>query len=166
MTKLDSTGSALDYSTFLGGNIWDFGAAIAVDADDNAYVTGWTTSSDFPTTDGAFERRPAGCPDVPSRRPCSAGAFVAKLKMPKPGQGIDDLLYSTYLGGSASDYASSIAVDAQGNAYVTGSTTSHDFPTKEEAFDRALTVVLTPLWRNSKCQRLAKEWTTSSIPLI
>src|SRR5437867_4977604 len=113
VTKLDPTGTAL-YSTYLG-NAYAFG--IAVDADGNAYVTGSTTSTTFPTTPGAFKPSFAGgnCGAnggyfVPCRN-----AFVTKLDPTGSA-----LVYSTFLGGSALDEGRGIAVDALGNAYVTG----------------------------------------------
>jgi len=126
VTKLNATGSALVYSTYLGGSGDDFneGFAIAVDAQGNAYVTGSTTSPNFPTTSGAFQTIFGGCGT------CFfpvADAFVAKVNT--LASGFASLVYSTFLGGSDDDGGSGIAVDAAGNAYVTGSTASADFPT-------------------------------------
>jgi hypothetical protein len=118
VTKLDPTGSALLYSTYLGGSSQDQGQGIAVDADGNAYVTGLTSSSDFPTTAGAFQATSRG-----------RDAFVTKLNPSGSA-----LVYSTFLGGAASDSGQGIAVDANGNAYVAGVTTSSDFPTTVGAF--------------------------------
>jgi hypothetical protein len=120
VTKLNPAGSALEYSTYLGGLGNDTGQGIAVDADGNAYVTGSTGSGDFPTTPGAFDTSYNGGGD----------AFVTKLN--SLGTGLE---YSTYLGGSAADGGNGIAVDADGNAYVAGSTTSPGFPTSPGAFD-------------------------------
>jgi beta-propeller repeat-containing protein len=119
VTKLNATGSALVYSTYLGGSDWDFGFAIVVDAAGNAYVTGQTLSTNFPTTLGAFQPVFGGPGD----------AFVTKLD---PAGSI--LVYSTYLGGSLSDIGFRIAVDATGNAYVAGFTESINFPTTTAAF--------------------------------
>ncbi|TMI08125.1 MAG: hypothetical protein E6H40_12740 [Betaproteobacteria bacterium] len=113
VTKLDATGSALVYSTYLGGSSGDEGFGIAVDAAGSAYVTGGTGSADFPTTAGAFQTTYGG-----------GDAFVTKLNATGTA-----LVYSTYLGGSGNDYGSGIAVDAAGSAYVSGSTSSTDFPT-------------------------------------
>ena len=114
VTKLNPTGSALLYSTYLGGSGADFGAGIAVDSSGNAYVTGLTGSSDFPTAN-AFQSMIGG----------SFNAFVTKLNAAGSA-----LVYSTYLGGSGgNDGAAGIAVDSSGNAYVTGSTNSRNFPT-------------------------------------
>jgi hypothetical protein len=119
VTKLNATGSALVYSTYLGGNGYDYGISVAVDAGDNAYLTGSTTSSSFPTTLGAFQTN-------------WGGAFVTKLNATGTG-----LVYSTYLGGG-DDGGSGIAVDANGNAYVTGATGSSNFPTTAGAFQRSI----------------------------
>ena len=126
VTKLGPTGSApLLYSTFLGGSGgFDEGYAIAVDGAGNAYVTGYTQSADFPTTPGAFDTTLDGVQD----------AFVTGL-VPTGGA---PLLYSTYLGGAGGDGGFGIAVAGTGNAYVTGSTTSTDFPTTADAFDMSL----------------------------
>src|SRR6267154_3700134 len=124
VTKLNPAGGGpadLVYSTYLGCSGFDNGLGIAVDnsSSPNAYVTGYTDSSDFPTTTGAFQTIPGGGED----------AFVTKLN--PVGSGSADLAYSTYLGGSGSDRGYKIAVDAQPNpnAYVTGITSSTDFPT-------------------------------------
>jgi hypothetical protein len=118
ITKLDPAGSSLVYSTYLNAPI----GAIAVDAQGNAYVTG-TAGTDFQTTPGAFQPALAG----------SFDAFVAKLNPPGSG-----LVYSTYLGGTNEDHGNGIAVNAAGNAYVTGSTSSSNFPTTPDAVQPAL----------------------------
>jgi hypothetical protein len=119
VTKLNRSGSALVYSTFLGGTSFgDQGLGIAV-RDDRAYVTGGTNSSDFPTTPGAFDRTLGGVRD----------AFVTKLNATGSA-----LAYSTFLGGTGEDEGSDIAV-LDGRAYVTGFTQSSDFPTTPGAFD-------------------------------
>jgi hypothetical protein len=118
--KLNPTGSTLVYSTYLGGSHTDVGAfGIAVDGSGNAYVTGKTSSSDFPTTPGAFQQALKG----------TSNAFVTKLNPTGSA-----LLYSTYLGGSSNDGGADIAVDSSGNAYVTGGTDSIDFPATPGAF--------------------------------
>jgi uncharacterized repeat protein (TIGR03803 family) len=125
VVKVNAAGSGLLYSTYLGGSIGlgESGYAIAVDASGNAYVTGLTSSSNFPTTPGAFQT---------SRRGTSSNAFVSKLN-PKGSA----LLYSTFLGGSGiGDYGFGVAVDASGHAYVIGGTYSSDFPTTHGAFRR------------------------------
>ena len=124
-SKLNAVGSALMYSTYLGGSGADSGRSIAVDASGNAYVTGITHSSDFPTTPGAFQTASAGNGDT----------FVSKLNAAGSA-----LMYSTYLGeevgGNPDDSGEGdgIAVDASGNAYVTGMTSFSDFPTTPGAF--------------------------------
>ena len=117
VTKLNADGSDLVYSTFLGGSE---GRGIAVDAAGAAYVTGWTGSTTFPTTPGAFDPSYNGGTDD----------FVTKLNAAGSG-----LVYSTFLGGLSSDVGKGIAVDAAGAAYVTGETYSDDFPTTPGAFD-------------------------------
>jgi hypothetical protein len=118
----------LSYSTFLAGSSDNFGNAIAVDKRGNAYVTGGTTSSDFPTTAGAFETSYQG--DNGSGFQGVVGdVFVTKLN--REGSA---LVYSTYIGGSGGDNAYGIALDPQGNAYLTGGTNSLDYPVTPGAY--------------------------------
>jgi hypothetical protein len=123
--KLNRAGSALVYSTYLGGGFGDEGFGIAIEASGNAFVTGLTASSDFPTTPGAFQTTPGG---GSCSVPCQ-DAFVTKLNAAGSA-----LLYSTYLGGSGDDYGMAIAVDSPGNAYVAGATDSTNFPITPGAF--------------------------------
>jgi hypothetical protein len=111
---LNPAGSAYVYSTFLGGSVIDSGEGIVVDSSDNAYVTGLTESSNFPTTSGAFQTTYGGSTD----------AFVTKVNPTGSA-----LVYSTYLGGNANDSGAGIAIDGNNNAYVTGQTSSSNFPT-------------------------------------
>ena len=120
VTKLNATGSALAYSTFLGGAQDDLGFGIAVDVAGNAYTTGLTASPDFPTTPGAFDTTFNGGSD----------AYVTELSLTGSA-----LVYSTFLGGSSGDIGARIAVDSTGNAYVVGQTGSPDLPTTSGAFD-------------------------------
>ena len=112
---------ALDYSTYLGGSDRDTGLSLAVDEDGNAYVTGWTSSSDFPVTGGAYDASFNGIwYDV----------FVTRLNSTGSG-----FIYSTYLGGSGDETAYGIAIDGSRNVYVTGYTNSSDFPTTAGAYN-------------------------------
>ena len=135
VTKINPTGTALVYSTYLGGtpaavpaggsDPFEFGRAIAVDAAGNAYVAGQTTSANFPTTSGAFDRSlNVGTFDA-------TDAFVTKLNAAGSG-----LVYSTFIGGTDIDDALAIAVDGSGQAHVGGQTGSTNFPTTAGAFDR------------------------------
>ena len=196
MTKLNPAGTALVYSTFVGGSNMEFGNGLAVDAAGNAYVTGTTKSTNFPTTGGAFDRTlntPGTCPrcgidntdgfvfklnaagsprllhlsrrrprhrlaagyrgnragnafvvgETPSSEfPTTAGAFdrtrsgqidMFVTKLNPTGSA---LAYSTFVGGAQVDNGQSITVDAAGNAYAMGSSSSTDFPTTAGAFDR------------------------------
>jgi Bacterial Ig-like domain (group 3)/Beta-propeller repeat len=128
VTKINAAGTALIYSTYLGGSTYpgngdNSGAAIAVDAAGNAYVTGYTDSTNFPTTANAVQPASDGDRD----------AFVSKLNAAGTA-----LVYSTYLGGSNLDEGDGIAVDASGDAYVTGFTDSTDFPTTTNSLQSAL----------------------------
>ncbi|MCA1695096.1 MAG: SBBP repeat-containing protein, partial [Actinobacteria bacterium] len=114
VTKFDSTGSHLLYSTYLGGSGGpDQGTAVALDRSGNAFVTGAANSGDFPTTAGAYQAQHPG-----------QHAFLSKLNPAGTS-----LLYSTILGGSGADLARGVALDAGGVAYVLGNTSSSDFPT-------------------------------------
>lgn len=123
VVKLNSMGSALIYSTFLGGKYDDEGFSIALDASDNAYITGYTFSPDFPTTPGVFMTNYVFCE-----------VFVTKLNADASA-----LIYSTYFGGYNDDWPTSIVVDSSGSAYITGSTNSSDFPVTLGAFDTTFT---------------------------
>jgi uncharacterized repeat protein (TIGR01451 family) len=117
VTKIDTTKSgnvSLLYSTYLGGNSYNYGFGIAADDSGNAYVTGLTDSTNFPTLN-QYQTDQGG-----------VDAFVTKIDTTKSGNA--SLVYSTYLGGSGSDIGRGIAVDGSGNAYITGDTSSHDFP--------------------------------------
>ncbi len=122
VVRLNANGSAMEYSTFLGGSESDNGRCIVLDSAGRAYISGGTRSNDFPTTPGAF--------DTSFNGGLYGDAFVIRLN----ANG-SQLEYSTLLGGSNSDYGDAIAVDATGRAYVTGPTWSSDFPTTPGAFD-------------------------------
>ena len=112
VTKLNPAGTALVYSTYLGGAGFDISWGLAVDAEGSAYLAGWTSSDDFPTAN-AYQQTRAGGEDV----------IVAKINPAGTA-----LVYSTYLGGTGEDEAWNIA-QSNGFAYVTGKTDSLDFPT-------------------------------------
>src|SRR5207245_2258433 len=119
VTKVNAAGNALVYSSYLGGGATTTANDIAVDAAGNAYLTGYTESSTFPTTIGAFQTTFGGG---------AKDAFVAKVNSLGTG-----LIYATYLGGGGDDRGQGIAVDTLGNAYVGGHAGS-TFPTTTGAF--------------------------------
>ncbi|MHB8654557.1 MAG: beta strand repeat-containing protein [Terriglobia bacterium] len=122
VAKLNAAGSALAYSTYLGGSGDDAGFGIALDSSGNAYVTGAASSTNFPTLNPIQTANNGG-----------KDAFVATLNA--SGSGV---LFSTYLGGSGTDYGNGIALDSSGNAYVTGFTQGGStFPTTPGAFQTA-----------------------------
>jgi uncharacterized repeat protein (TIGR03803 family) len=122
VTEVNPAGSGLVYSTYLGGSgTGDFATAIAVNGSGDAYVTGYTYSSDFPVSQGAFQ--------FVNHAPGSRNAFVTALN-----QAGSSLVYSTYLGGTYTDSAYGIALDSEGNAYVAGSAGSTDFPVTSGAY--------------------------------
>ena len=110
--KFNSTGGLI-FSTYIGGNNYDFPSSIAIDNKQNIFITGQTTSPNFPIKN-AFDSTYGGSND----------AFVTKFNA------TGDLVFSTFLGGSNDDMGMSISVDSMGNCYVTGETYSTDFPTK------------------------------------
>jgi len=118
VTKLNAAGNALVYSTFLGGSDSDEAKDIAVDATNAAYVTGFTSSANFPTTAGAFRTTSGGSTEV----------FVTKINAAGSAR-----VYSTFAGGSGTDFARGIALDGAMNAYVAGNTTSSNFPVTANA---------------------------------
>ena len=120
VTKLNPAGSALTYSTFLGGTAVDNGSNIAVDSGGNAYAVGFSSSTDFPTTAGAFDRTPNG-------------AFDSTLTKLNPAGSA--LVYSTFIGGSDFDSVAGLRVDSAGSAYLAGGTSSVDWPVTPGAFD-------------------------------
>src|ERR1700686_4695644 len=125
VAEINPSGSALVYSTYLGGSGGEVGSGIAVDSAGNAYVIGFTSSANFPTTPSAFQTICNGGSN------CFAhgDAFVTKIN-----SGGSAFVYSTYLGGSGDDRGYGIAADSAGNAYVTGGTGSADFPVTPGAF--------------------------------
>lgn len=106
LIKLNSAGNALVFSTYLGGSSNDYATGVALDATNSVYVSGFTASSDFPATPGAYQ---------PSCSNCSA--FVTKLNSAGSG-----LMWSSYFGSNFSAYVTSLAVDSRGGAYLTGYT--------------------------------------------
>jgi hypothetical protein len=125
VTKLNSTGSGLIYSTYLGGTKGDVGYSLALDSSNNIYLTGYTHSTNFPTTSGAFQ----------TALNANVAVFVAKLNSTGSA-----LVYSTYLGGNTSvttpceACGTAITVDSSGNAYVCGLTAEANFPITPGAF--------------------------------
>ena len=119
VVKLNPTGDALVYSTYLGGNNQDLGFGITIDSASNAYIAGRTGSVDFPVTPDGVQVTFGG-----------GGIFGNDGFVTKLNPTGSSLVYSTYLGGSADDQSTDIAVDAAGNSYVIGNTESINFPTK------------------------------------
>jgi hypothetical protein len=127
VAKLNSSGSGLVFSTYLGGSGNDFAAAVALDSSNNVYVTGATQNPSFPVTANAFQKT------CGSDGTCNGGladAFVTVFKANGSG-----FVYSTFLGGESVDQGYGIAVDSAGDAYVTGATLSSDFPLKSPIQD-------------------------------
>jgi len=129
ITKVNANGNGLVYSSFLGGNSGEYGYGVAVDPTDQAYITGetgsWTT---FPTTPGAF---------MTNYGNCGWKAFVAKINASGTAK-----IYCTFLGGSGNcpqngvEVGNDIAVNAAGEAFVTGCTSSSNYPTTSNAYDK------------------------------
>jgi hypothetical protein len=136
VTKLTPDGSALIYSTFLGGSGSDVAQAIAVDRTGDAYITGYTNSPNFPVSSTAFQPALGSLTNKPN-------AFVSKLNPVGTA-----LLYSTYLGGNGfqdsspynwvGDFGNAIAIDSSGDAFIAGTTSSSDFPVTAKAVQSTL----------------------------
>ena len=112
VAKFDPTGSSLVYADYIGGSSDDYGVGMALDSENNVYVTGSTTSSNFPTVN-----------PYQAVEPGSYSGFVSKISSSG-----STLLYSTYLGGNGFDEPAAIAVDTLGEAYIAGTTTSQNYP--------------------------------------
>lgn len=121
VTKLNPTGTALTYSTYLGGAGDDLGNGVKVDASGNCYVAGVTRARDFPTSNAAQSNLAGG-----------SDAFIAKLNRDASG-----LIYSTYVGGTSDDTGKSIDLDESGNVYFAGVTASTDLSVTPNAFQQA-----------------------------
>ena len=124
VTGVNSTGSALTFSTFLGGSSTEIGKSIALDSARNILVAGDTASSNFPIRN-AFQLTPGGAADI----------FVAKLQA-----GGKSLMYATYLGGNDDEQLGSVAIDGRSNVYVYGDTLSHNYPVTAGALAETFTI--------------------------
>jgi len=123
ISRFSSSLGTLLASTYLGGTADDCSRSIALDNLGNVYVTGWTKSSAFPTTTGAYDRSYNEGWD----------AFISKLSA-----SLSTLFSSTFVGGSNSDLGYCLALDSSGNVYITGYTSSSDFPTTSAAYDQSI----------------------------
>ena len=129
ISKLNSSLSHLSASTYLGGTSDEIGSAIALDSNDNVYITGETYSADFPTTSNAYDTSSNN--STPYGLSCSYNdVFISNLN-----SSLSSLLASTYLSGSGAETGYAIDLDSSGNVYVTGYTYSSDFPTTTDAYD-------------------------------
>ena len=122
VAKFNNMLGVLEASTFVGGGANEHGFAIAVDSSSDVWVSGWTNSSNFPVTSGAFDEEYNGGQD----------AFVSRLN-----SNLTDLEAATYIGGSADEKANDIKVAPSGTIYITGWTDSTDFPTTSPAYDES-----------------------------
>ena len=127
--RLSPNGSELEYSTYIGGNGGDVALRIAVDKVGNAYIAGYSKSYNFPTTVGAFQTAFIGARNCQTLNATCSDGFLAKLNPTGTA-----LVYSTFIGGSYPDTVKGLALDSSGNAYISGSTFSPDFPTTPRAF--------------------------------
>ena len=123
VARLSADGTEIDFATYLGGTGDETATALVLGDDGSVYVAGTTTSTDFPTTSGAFQPDRAGDAEQPRM-----DAFVAHLT---PDGDAYDLDYATYLGGTGDEIANALALDADGAVWLAGITTSGDFPTEQ-----------------------------------
>jgi hypothetical protein len=126
LVKFEPNGSALNFSTYLGGLNTDKGVSVAVDDFGNAYVVGYTESADYPTTIGAYDR---------SHNGANTDFDLYVTKVNASGSSLE---FSTFIGGSGTDYSSDICVDNNQNVYITGITYNNNFPTTVGAIDQTL----------------------------
>jgi hypothetical protein len=134
ISKLNPTGTALLYSSYLGGTGYEFVEDLAVDRQGQVYIVGGTNSPDFPTFDALQPM-----PDTFVSSPFLDHSYLTVFNTECSG-----LVYSTYLGGHKRDDGHGMTVDAWGNVYVVGSTESVDFPTTPGAFQRDLRIQVRP----------------------
>jgi uncharacterized protein (TIGR03437 family) len=127
--KINASGAAFGYVTYLGGSRDDRGMGIAVERDGSAWIAGHTLSMDYPVTDDGAQRRYAG--EAAPEREAFGDAFLLKLN--PAGQ---TLVYSSFAGGTANDWASGIALGANNAVYIAGGTSSFDFPVTAAAYQR------------------------------
>jgi Big-like domain-containing protein/ASPM-SPD-2-Hydin domain-containing protein/beta-propeller repeat-containing protein len=143
LAKFDSNLQTLQYSTFFGGTGEDISVNLRVDSAGAAYITGSTLSSDLQTTAGAYQTKYGGAPAGTTlcfqsldlsilQQPTCGDVFLAKIDPSKTGAA--QLVFSTYLGGSANDFAYSLALDSQKNVWLIGDTNSTDFPFTSDAY--------------------------------
>jgi hypothetical protein len=124
VSKMNNIGTALVFSTYIGGNTDDYGNSLVIDSIGNIFITGYTNSNNYPTTSGAFDE------SYNLGYSGSYDAIVAKLN---PSG--SNLIYSTYIGGNDNDRGNSIVINKNGNAYISGNTESSNYPTTSGAFD-------------------------------
>ncbi len=129
VSKLDGDLTTLLASTFLSGNEYDSGSCLVLDGDGNVCLAGVTKSTDFPTTDGAYDRTFNG------------DNFYTNVFISKLNGGLTQLLASTLMGGYVGQDVTSLALDGSGNIYLAGSTRSPDFPTTTGAYDRTCNAI-------------------------
>ena len=122
VTKLNAAGSALSYSTYIGGSTTDIARGLAIDASGNVYITGRTNSTDYDFTSGSYQTTKNSADDI----------FITKLNSTG-----NSLLYSTFIGGSLSEEGNDIVIDGSGNAYITGYASSTNYPTTTGAYQTA-----------------------------
>ena len=120
MIKMKSDGSDLIYSTYIGGDSEEWGAAITIDDKNNIYIAGPTKSSNFPITPNCYQNKTSGNFDV----------FLCKLNIT-----YSEFLYSTYIGGTEIEYGRNLILDSNLNIYITGFTKSLDFKISNDSFD-------------------------------
>ncbi|MCC6154087.1 MAG: SBBP repeat-containing protein [Candidatus Hydrogenedentes bacterium] len=122
VAKFSPDGTALGYATYIGGSDRDQGMSLTATPTGECYVTGFTYSSDFPATTGAYDETFNGVRDI----------YVLKLNAAGSG-----LIYSTFIGGTSTDWAWDMVVDPSGEVYVTGNSQSDDYPTTPGAYQTA-----------------------------
>ena len=137
VAKLNSSGSQLVYSTYLGGSKDEYCTAMAIDSSGNVYVAGSTLSTDFPVTTGAYQTANKGFGGQPAAFGGTPGFFFGDAYVAKINPQGNHLVFATLLGGSLDELCLALAVDPGGNVWIGGSTLSNDFPVTSNAVQKS-----------------------------
>jgi gliding motility-associated-like protein len=149
ITKLNSTGTALIYSTYIGGDYYDIANGSVLDKNNNIYITGKTLSANYPTTTGTYNQTINGGLDC----------FITKLNSTGSA-----LIFSTFIGGNNSEEARTIALDTSENIYISGYTSDTNYPTTSGAFNRSFNNIFVSKLNSSASKLIASTFLGGNSP--